>query len=163
MVLPLKWSLFGRTFACCYLFLRIIQQREIWIILCIFTFTTISKGMNHTSHKTQGERDAKNIIKNQRVDLQDLFHQSFLIRSWVIVLLSICSCSLLEQHTVCELWIYKLTKNIFRISNQRLHKNRLQKEGERGRTSDLPARRREKANKADNKVCRELNGWSYLS
>ena len=42
MVLPFKWILFGRTFACCYFFLRIIQQQEIWIILCIFTFTTIS-------------------------------------------------------------------------------------------------------------------------
>ena len=120
--------------------------------------------MNHTSHKTQGERGANNIIKKQKVDLQDLFHQSFLIRSWVIVLLSICSCSLLEQHTVCELWIYKLTKNILRISNQRLHKKGLQKEGERGRSSDFPARRRGKANKAAvNKVCRELIGWSYLS
>lgn len=119
--------------------------------------------MNHTSHKTQGQRDANNVIKKQKVDLQGLFHQSFLILSWVIVPLSICSCSLLEQHTVCELWIYKLTKNILRISNQRLQKNRLQKEGERGRTSDFPARRRGKANKAVNKVCRELNGWSYLS
>ena len=118
--------------------------------------------MNHTSHKTKGERDANNVIKKQKVDLQDLFHQSFLILSSVIVLSSICSCSLLEQHTVCELWIYKLTKNILRIINQRLHKNRLQKEGERGRTSDFPARRR-KANKAVNKVCRELIGWSYLS
>ena len=118
--------------------------------------------MNHTSHKTKGERDANNVIKKQKVDLQDLFHQSFLILSSVIVLSSICSCSLLAQHTVCELWIYKLTKNILRISNERLHKNRLQKEGERGRTSDFPARRR-KANKAVNKVCRELIGWSYLS
>ena len=118
--------------------------------------------MNHTSHKTKGERDANNVIKKQKVDLQDLFHQSFLILSSVIVLSSICSCSLLEQHTVCELWTYKLTKNILRISNERLHKNRLQKEGERGRTSDFPARRR-KANKAVNKVCRELIGWSYLS
>ena len=118
--------------------------------------------MNHTSHKTKGERDANNVIKKQKVDLQDLFHQSFLILSSVIVLSSICSCSLLEQHTVCELWIYKLTKNILQIGNQRLYKNRLQKEGERGRTSDFPARRR-KANKAVNKVCRELIGWSYLS
>ena len=122
------------------------------------------KGMNHTSHKTQGERYANNIIiKKQKVDLQDLFHQSFLILSSVIVLSSICSCSLLAQHTVCELWTYKLTKNILRISNQRLYKNRLQKEGERGRTSDFPARRRGKANKAVNKVCRELISWSYLS
>ena len=119
--------------------------------------------MNHTSHKTKGERDANNVIKKQKVDLQDLFHQSFLILSSVIVLSSICSCSLLEQHTVCELWTYKLPKNILRISNERLHKNRLQKEGERGRTSDFPARRRGKANKAVNKVCRELISWYYLS
>ena len=119
---------------------------------------------SYNSYNTRRERYAHNIIiKKQKVDLQDLFHQSFLILSSVIVLSSICSCSLLAQHTVCELWIYKLTKNILRISNQRLHKNRLQKEGERGRTSDFPARRTGKVNKVVTKVWGELIGWSYLS
>ena len=133
--------------------------------MCIFTFTTISNERVWIIHLIkQKEREMPiTLLKNKKLTYRIFFIKVFQFclqwlycRPFAVVLCSNSTPSVnFEstnwQKTFCELAIRDYTKTDSKRRGR-----------ESGRTSDFPARRR-KANKAVNKVCRELISWYYLS